>query len=95
MAPSHSSCERREDLPTAPKLLAAGRLVPATYFYSYVSALQLTASSPGGEGTVCGKGQAPSLGNVLVLREENGRMAAAAFAPSFLPRGGTQERAGT
>ena len=68
---------------------------PATYFYSYVLALQLTASSPGGEGTVCGKGQALSLGNVLVLREENGKMAAAAFSPSFLPRGGAGERAGT
>lgn len=95
MAPSRSSCERRSDLPTARKLhtLTAGGLVPAIYFYIYGLSLQLTAPSPGGEAAQSGKGRAPSLGDVFVLRVGSVRTAAAA-APAFLPTGGTRERAG-
>lgn len=43
--------------------LAAGGLVPSIYFYIYVFSLQLPASSPGRERRVCGKVQAPFLGD--------------------------------
>lgn len=60
VAPSHSGYEWHSDLPTVWILhvLAAGGLVPSIYFYIYVLSLQLTASSPGREGRVCGRAQA-------------------------------------
>lgn len=67
MAPSHSSCEWHNDLPTVwiLRVLAAGALVPSIYFYIYVLSLQLSASSLDREGRVCRKVQPPSRGDHL------------------------------
>lgn len=67
VAPSHSSCDWHNDLPTVwiLRVLAAGALVPSIYFYIYVLSPQPSASSPGREGRVCRKAQAPSRGGHL------------------------------